>query len=185
LLLTVAVPQAFAAKVYIDYDKDARHNAYETWSYVENAEGKVADPLMHGRLVDGLRQMMSKSELREVETGGDLNITYTVTTKDRTQYDTVTTGFGYGYPGGWGGYGAYGWYGGVGVGTATTYETTYTDGTIVIDVWDPKTNSLILRGSATETLKVKPEKIAQQIEKMYAQLWSRWERIRADAAKGE
>lgn len=187
LALVVTVTPSLAAKVYIDYDKDADQNAYKTWSYHENKEGRVDDPLMDERLVNGLKEMMKKSSLEETDEAADLYVTYTVTTEDRTQYSTVSTGFGYGYPGGWGGYGRWGYsgygYGYGGVGTATTTATTYTDGTIVIDAWDPKTEKLVWRGSATETLKVKPEKIAKQIDKMYTQLWSRWEKMKAKAKK--
>lgn len=183
LVFAVAAMPSAAAKVFIDFDKDADHTAYETWSYNEDEERTIRDPFMHDRVVAGLRDMFKKSKLKEVAEDGDLLVAYAVTSEDRTQYSTVSAGVGYGYPGAWGGYGRYGYYGGGYGGVGTTTATTYTKGTLVIDAWDPKTKKLVWRGSATETLKGKPEKVAKQIDKMYAQLWSHWEKIRGQYTK--
>ena len=120
LALTLAATPCLAGKVYIDYDKDAEWGKYKTWDYRENPEGRVNDPLMQSRLEDGLLAMMRGSALKRDQSDPDVLVTFTVTSKDRTQYNTVSSGFGYGYPRGWGGYRGYGWGGGVGVTSSTS-----------------------------------------------------------------
>ena len=50
-------------------------------------------------------------------------------------------------------------------GGATTTVETYTDGTIVVDLFDAKTKKLAWRGVATKEISNKPEKVSEQIEK--------------------
>ena len=83
------------------------------------------------------------------------------TTAQRQTLYTYYNGFG---PG-WGrrGFG--------GFGTETTSASTYTEGTLVIDIFDGKTKELIWRGTATDTLSGKPEKnekkLTKVVEKMF------------------
>jgi hypothetical protein len=181
----IAAAPALAAKVFIDYDKKADLESYKTWAYKENPEGRVQDDLMHDRIVDGLTKMLNEGRLQQVDDNPDLWVIYSVTTEERKQYNTTSMGYGYG--GGYGSYGYYGYGGYGGIATSTTTEMTYTDGTLIVDVWDPKTNHLVWRGSATDTLKAKPDKIADQIEKFYAQMRAKWdktvEQMRRDKEK--
>jgi hypothetical protein len=93
-----------------------------------------------------------------------------------------TSHFGYGYPSSWAwGYGGYG-YGGMGTSTSTvrTYET----GTLVVDVWDAKTNQLVWRGTVTEImLTPNATKMEKRIDKALKKLVNKWEKIKAKRAK--
>ena len=53
----------------------------------------------------------------------------------------------------------------MGMGPSTTTSHTYERGTLIIDIWDAKTNKAIFRGTAEAVVKDKPEKEAKQIEK--------------------
>jgi uncharacterized protein DUF4136 len=67
------------------------------------------------------------------------------------------------------GYGGWGYGGGMGTATTTTYE--YRVGTLVADIFDAKTKSLVYRGSATDELSDKSDKNIKKgekaIEKMF------------------
>ncbi len=82
---------------------------------------------------------------------------------------------------GWGGYGRYGYggYGGYygGMGTTTTRATTYTDGTLILDAYEPGDKQLVWRGTGTVTLKEKPEKINKQIDNIFSKMGKKWQKI--------
>jgi hypothetical protein len=57
--------------------------------------------------------------------------------------------------GGWGGWRGFGT---GGFGEATTTTETYQTGTLIVDLFEPKTRSLVWRASATDTLSDKSDK---------------------------
>ena len=67
--------------------------------------------------------------------------------------------------GGYGGYGYRGWGGMGGMGTATTTDSEYLVGTLVVDIFDAKTKALIFRGTASDEISDKPEKNVKKVEK--------------------
>jgi len=73
------------------------------------------------------------------------------------------------YSGGYGGYGWGGW--GGGMGTATTTESEYRVGTLVVDIFDAKTKKLIFRGVGQDELSDKPEKNTKKLEKGVAKIF--------------
>ena len=80
------------------------------------------------------------------------------------------------------GYGGYGGYYG-GMGTTTTRATTYTDGTLILDAYEPGDKQLIWRGTGTVTLKSKPEKIDKQIDNIFNKMGKKWDKILAGKGK--
>ena len=73
------------------------------------------------------------------------------------------------YSGGMGGYGYRGW--GGGMGTATTTESEYLVGTLVVDIFDGKSKSLLWRGIAQDELSDKAEKNAKKRAKAMEKLF--------------
>ena len=63
--------------------------------------------------------------------------------------------------------------------TSTTHVNTFTEGTLVIDAYDPEEEKLVWRGSGTVTLKSKPEKQIKQVENVLKKLGGRWDKILA------
>ena len=177
-IVLLATAPAFAAKVFIDYDRNADLSSYKSFQYVKHPEDAASNQLLDGRIQAGLEAMLEDAGMQQVESGADLLATYHVVTKDRTQL--TTTGFNTGR--GWGraGRGGMGM-GSMGMSTATTTATTYTDGTLVVDILDPATKTLVWRGSATQTLKAKPEKLAKQIEKAYTKMLHTWQKMRRNS----
>jgi hypothetical protein len=75
-------------------------------------------------------------------------IGYQVTTAERRSYNTVNAGWGGGY-----GYGGYGWGGyGMSMGTSTTYENVWKEGTLLVGMFDAGTQNLVWTGTATTDL---------------------------------
>jgi len=185
-LLLMAAP-AFAQKVYIDYDKDYDFDSTETFAWAKTSETSVEDvnPLMHSRIVNAIEHYLTMGQLREVESDPDLYVTYHTSTKENLSLNT--TSFGYGYPGGWYGgyYGGYG-YGGMGMGSTSTTVSTYETGTLVVDAWDPKTEKLVWRGTATNmTVADNPDKMMKRIDKALSKIVKKWQNLKAKQAKAE
>ena len=104
-------------------------------------------------------------------------MTYHVTTQDNTVFNTSSFGYG-GWGPGWGGYGA-----GVTAAMAawavssTTTATTYTDGTLILDGYEPGEKKLVWRGTGTVTLKDSPQKQAKQVDKILTKMGKKWDKI--------
>ena len=69
------------------------------------------------------------------------------------------------------------------MGTSTTREYSYEEGTLVIDAYDSTEKKLVWRGSGTVTVKSKPDKQIKQVENILKKLGSRWDKILAGKGK--
>jgi len=171
---------------HVDYARDFDFSAVKTYHYFDTVESNAKNSLMADRITNLIKKEMREGGLTEVDENPDIGITYHVTTEENTSYNTTTMGYG-GYGGwgpGWGGYGYGGMgMGGMGMASSTTYATTYTEGTLIIDAFDPATKKLVWRGTGTVTVKDKPEKQIQQVEKILEKIGSEWDNILAGKDK--
>jgi hypothetical protein len=177
----VAMP-AMAQKVTIDYAHDFDFGSVKTYQYVDTPDSNVKNQLMADRVTAMLKKDLAEGGLTEVSENPDIFVTYHYTSKENTSYNTTSMGYG-GY-GGWGmGWGGWG-YGGTGVmGSSTTYETTYTEGTLIFDAYGPDDKKLVWRGTGTVTVKAKPDKQIQQVENILTKLGAKWKKILAGKGK--
>jgi hypothetical protein len=67
--------------------------------------------------------------------------------------------------------------------SATTYASTYTEGTLIIDAYDAKEKKLVWRGAGTVTVKDDPDKRIQQVDKILEKLGKKWKKIHTGQAK--
>jgi len=180
VVLGLAAAPAFAQKVVIDYAHDFDFEPVETFQYVDTKETNISDSLMSDRVVSAIKNELREGGLREVQDNPDLFVTYHFTAQENQVFSTTTTGMGAGgFGAGWGAWGR----GGVAMGSSTTHVSTYTEGTLVIDAFDSQEEKLVWRGSGTVTVKSKPEKQIQQINKVLKKLGSRWDKILAGMGK--
>ena len=179
VILALATAPAFAQKVIIDYDHDFDFDKVKTFQYVETEDTNAQSELSDSRIKSAIIKQLTDGGLQHVDSDPDLYITYHQSTKDNTVLST--TSFGYG---GWGGgYHRRGGGYGVGVGTSTTTASTYTEGTLIVDAYEPGDKKMVWRGSGTVTVKSKPEKQAKQIDKILIKMGSRWQKILAKQGK--
>lgn len=157
-LLLMAAP-AFSQKVNVDWDRDYQ-GPWETYAWVTPKDG-AQNPLIHQRIVNAIDYWLTMRGRREVkpEENPNVFVTYHTNTKDEVVVTADTMGYGYG-PGMY-------WGGGMGGMTTTTARSqTYTKGTLVVDVWEPKEKKLLFRGSGTDTVDANPEKLEKKINKI-------------------
>jgi hypothetical protein len=178
IVFGLAASPALAQTVTIDYAHDFGFGSVKTFQYVDTKESNSGDQLMADRIVNMIKKELKEGGLTEVDENPDILVTYHVTTQENQVLHTTSFGYG-GYHGGWGGWG----YGGGSMGSSTTTATTYTEGTLIIDAWDPSEKKMIWRGTGTVTIKAKPEKQIKQVEKILTKIGARWEKILAQQGK--
>ena len=179
VVLGMAATPALAQKVTVDYAKDFDFKTLKTFQYVDTKDSNATDQLMDGRIKDAIVKEFTEGGLKQVDANPDLFVTYHMTSKENTVYNTTSFGYG-GFGGGWGRWGG-GM--GMGMGSSTTTSSTYTEGTLIIDGYGPDDKKMVWRGTGTVTVKSKPEKQAQQIDNILSKLGDKWDKILAGQGK--
>jgi len=169
VMALIATP-AMAQKVTIDYAHDFDFESVKTFQYVDTRESNVqGNEIMAKRVEDMIKKEMREGGGVEVQENPDIYITYHFTTQERTSYTTTNFGYG-GYGGGW-----YGW--GGSMGSSSTQQHNYTDGTLIIDAYEPTDKKMIWRATGTVTVKAKPEKQIKQVENILTKIGKKWDKI--------
>jgi hypothetical protein len=172
IVLALAALPAAAQTVTIDYAHDYDFKTVKTFQFVESSDSKASDPLMDGRIKDAIVNQLVQAGLTQVEADPNIYVTYGITTQKNAVYNTTSMGYG-GFGLGWRGWGM------GGMGSSTTTESTYTEGTLIIDAYDAGDKKLVWRGTGTVTVKAKPEKVTEQINKIVTKLGEKWQKILA------
>jgi hypothetical protein len=152
---------ALAGDVTVDFDKTANFGAIKTFSLkLANPWG---NPLGEKRLTEEMTQaLIGKGWVVAPEAEANAQVVIHGATQTRHTLHTFYSGMG--------GYGWRGW-GAGGFGTATTSASEYTEGTLVVDIYEAKSKQLLWRGVAQGELKDTPEKREKQLAKVTDKLF--------------
>ena len=158
VLFVLSAKTGFAADVKTDYDRAADFGRYKTfcWQKVE-----TKNPLWIERIKTAVSAALTAKGWSQAESSSacDVAVMAMEIKRDHDSVNTFYDNFGSGWGGwGWRGFGA----GGFGESTATT--ETYQTGTLIVDLFDAKSKSLVWRGSATDTLSDKSEKNIKKLQ---------------------
>jgi hypothetical protein len=175
IVLALAATPAVAQKVNIDYAHDYDFDAVRTFQYVDTSDSNHQNPMMADRIQAAIIRELVNGGLEQVDADPDLLVTYHVVAQENTVLHTNTYGYG-GYHRGWGRWG-------MGMGSATTTASTYTEGTLVIDAYDASEKKMVWRGTGTVTVKDDPEKRTKQVDKILGKLGKKWKKIHASKGK--
>ena len=159
LLLSLA-GAATAQQVETTVDRTADFSKYKTFSIaIATAWG---NPIGEKHLLEELAAAFKAKGWNQLPEDGspDVHILVHGATKEKKQLNTF-------YTGGYGGYYGWGW---GGVGSSSTTVSEYTEGTLVLDIFDASTKALIWRGVAQDELKAKQTKREKQASKAIAKL---------------
>jgi hypothetical protein len=181
IVCAVMATPALAQKITIDYAHDYDYSQVKTFIYVDTEDTNAGNDLADDRLRNAILTELRERGLEQVASDPDIYVTYHVTTEDNVVFNTTSFGYG-GWGPGWGGYGRWG-YPGYGMADSTTRATTYTDGTLIIDAYEPDEKKLVWRGTGTVTLKEKPDKVTQQIDNILNKMGAKWDKILKNAGK--
>ncbi|AMJ55308.1 MULTISPECIES: DUF4136 domain-containing protein [Stenotrophomonas] len=151
--------------VKTDQASNANFSSYHSYYWAQKPSGVA--PLVQQRIVDGIDARLRAKGWTQGQSSGDVALAAHVATSQKQTLDTFYSGTGLG---GWGWRG--GWAGGGGMGSATTTVHTYDVGTLVLDMFDARTQQAIWRGTASGTVPSSPEKVNEAVEaglnKMFA-----------------
>lgn len=147
---------ALAGDVTVDYDKAANFGPIKTFAV--KLETPWGNPIGEKRLTEEITQaLVGKGWAVAPEAEGDALVVIHGASRTKKSLNTFYSGMG--------GYGWRGW-GAGGFGTATTTASEYTEGTLVVDIYDAKSKQLLWRGVAKGELKDTPEKREKQLQKV-------------------
>ncbi len=139
---------------------------YKTYLLAPAADKIGLSPSSALALQDTLKKQLALHHIEEVESNADLHVVRHISTKEKlnvTQFNGMgyrSIPYGYGYYSMWGG-------------APETYISQYTEGTLILDFVDAKTQQLVFRGIATGTVKdpqTNAKRMAEAVEKMIQKL---------------
>lgn len=182
VLALVAAPAA-AQKVYVDYDPTADIDSYRTFAWGETPEASLSDtnPFIHSRIKNTIEYHLTKGGMIEDTESPDLYVTYYGGATEEVSFMTTSVSYGYGYGPGW--YWDPYW-GGMG-GMTTTTPIVHEAGTLVIDIWDAKTENLVWRGTLSGTIPDDPRKMSKKVEAGIEKIVKKWQKMYAEDQKGK
>jgi hypothetical protein len=147
---------AWAQDVKVDFDKAANFGAIKTFNIKLGTSW--GNQIGEKRVMDEFTQALTEKGWTLAPEGqADAQVVVHGASETKRSLNTFYSGMGgYGYRG-WGAMG--------GMGTATTTESEYTVGTLVVDVFDGKSKNLLWRGIAQDELSDKPDKNIKKLGK--------------------
>lgn len=171
VIVLILATGVFAQKVRFNYLPGTDFSKYKTYRWQRVEKAQYPNEILDGQIMRAIDTQLALKGLSKVESGdSDLIVVYQAAVNQQTQWDSYSTGDGWGYGGwgayrgGWGGYGGGGW--------TTTTSSTINIGTLNVDFYDLATKKQIWRGEATKTLDPPkdPAKLQKNIDKAMAKL---------------
>jgi len=141
------------------------------FSKIKTFSAKIAtpwgNPIGQNMVLEDVQQGIEKKGWQQAPEGAaDAEVLIHGATQQKHNLNTFYSGMG----GGWGWRG----FGGMGMATSTTTTSEYTEGTLVVDIYDAHTKQLVWRGTATDEIKSKQEKREKQMEKASEKLFKKF-----------
>ena len=144
---------AWAQDVKVDYDKAANFGAIKTFSLKLGTSW--GNQIGEKRVTDEITQALTEKGWKLVPEGpADAQVVLHGASQTKRSLNTFYSGMG-----------GYRYRGFGGTGTATTTESEYTVGTLVVDIFDAKGENLLWRGAAQDELSDKPDKNIKKLAK--------------------
>jgi hypothetical protein len=158
--------------VTTDYDKTTSFAKYRTYALASATQGQVLSPSSEAALRDALRAELIARGISEADKSkADLAVVRHVFLQEKVAVQQYTD-WGYGYGGAWPyRYGSYSMWAGAPV-TYTDFSE-YTEGTLILDFVDRRTNKLVFRGigrAVVEGPDSNARKIQEAVTKIVAEL---------------
>jgi hypothetical protein len=160
LALSVAGAGALNAQTKVDYDQKVDFSKFKTFTLKAGTPAQT--PFGQERLEEAVAAALtSKGWSKATEGSGDAQVVTHAQFSTQKVADVTTFGYG-GYPG-W-----YGWGGSFGTSSVSVREIPM--GTLILDIVDSSTNTLIWRGMASDTMVDNPDKMKKKVDKALAKL---------------
>ncbi len=157
VLFLLAVTAALAQKITVEFDQAADFSKYKTFA-IRDGQLNSRNPALNSELVkkridSDIEKYLTARGLTMVTQRPDLNVRYHFGSARRAQLEA--------YPAGWRGWGT------------RVVRVPYTEGTLVLDLRDPATRSLVWRGIARED-KNDPSQIQGKLDDMVKKAFEKY-----------
>src|SRR5262245_13052839 len=140
--LALATGLLFALQTSTEFSSKTDFGKYKTWSWGQS--DVPANPAAEKRIKDGVEAQLAGKGWTKADPGpGDAVVSVHGVVKDQANYDVLYSGWAPGWN--WSGTG-------IGTGVGTSVQTKIRSGTLIIDVFDAATKTLVWRGTAEGTL---------------------------------
>lgn len=164
LLLSVVCAGCSQVEVHTDYNPGIHFADYHTYAWGNRPQS--SNPLMVERIINEMDVALAAHGMKRIEEGAHADATLFVhmTTHEQPRIDTYTTGGGWG----WGRYGGMG----MGMGGMSTSTVTFdTIGTLIVDIFDSKSQQPLWHASAegavSEDAKEDQAELREAVQKMF------------------
>jgi hypothetical protein len=158
LLLVAGAAAAAKMKAYVGYDKNVDFSTIKTFAYEDTIDTSVLDsaPPVHEMIKLLIIKQLQDGGLQRVDENPDVLVTYH--TEENEALRMNVTLYSYSYSTGW--WWSPLWGSGMDV-------SQFTQGTLVVDIWDPETEFLVWRGAVVAVVPEDPSpaKAQKTIEK--------------------
>ncbi len=170
IVLATLVTACSTMEVSFDFDPNADFKGLKTYAWLEQPQKPTGDPRIDGntilqnRIHAAVDAELAARGFRKVSSNPDFLVAYHVSLDKRRSVQTLNNYYGYGP--GWGyGYGA-AYRPGYWAGAPETYVYEYEEGTLIVDIVDPRNKELMWRGSAQDEVHFTstPEKEETQLK---------------------
>src|SRR5499427_4113174 len=166
-VLTLLSSISVAQDVRYNFDKKADFSKYKTYKWVPIKDAAKVSDLVDKQIKDAIDAELATKGLTKVD-GDDANlyVGYQPSIGEEKQFNSYSSGWGYGP--GWGG----GWYGGMGSTSTTGTTSTIYKGQLALDMYDSAGHDLVWRGVVSKTIdpKAKPDKQQKNLAKAVQKL---------------
>jgi hypothetical protein len=144
-----------------DYDPATEFSKYKSWDWLPGAKPseKDIDSLSEQRLRSAIEAELPNRGLTKAGAGADLSVTFQISVQHKIETSNASVGVGYGW-------------GPAHIGVSKSPTKSYDEGTLILDLVDPKTKTLVWRGTAKGTVHKdsSPEERQENIKKAVAYL---------------
>jgi hypothetical protein len=162
LIILLLLSGCSTMKVAADFSQAADFSNFRTFQFKESDMTMAEiNPFVHQRIVDAIKREMVAQSFTEVDSNPDVYITYYSKLSEQFVINTTSSGYTHGQR----------WHqlrwqwgdGGMRRMNTTTTATTYTRGTLVIDMWDAGQQQLVRRGTVSDAISESPEENTELI----------------------
>ena len=172
VILLASAPLAYAQKVTVKYDKAAPFANYKTYQFA--SETGARNPIVSQMIVAAVEREFTAKGLTKVDTNPDLRVSFLAASGMNLQVGEVK--FGYNVNPAYEGL----------VPTAGTATWDVTTGTLLIDLFDSKTDRVVFRGTAKDVLQRAPsadmaadaKMVSKQVNKGIAKIFKKYPKKR-------
>jgi hypothetical protein len=174
ITLLLVAASSLAQDVRYNFDKSLDFSKFKTYKWVPIKGAATVSDLVDKQIKDAIDTELATKGLTKVDSEeANLYIGYQPSVGEEKQFNSYSTGWGYGP--GWGG----GWYGGMGSTTTHGSTSTIYKGQLALDMYDSTNHNLAWRGVMSKTIdpKAKPEKQQKNLAKATKKLLKNYPQV--------